>query len=374
MSVRVRDIIEVEILKNYRLLAGEGGLDNIVLAVNIFEYILNKTHDRTGELYLTSFYSIKELGENALFEHISILIDTNCPGLLMGDGMYDSISDDIKRLADKNNFPIISINESILYSDVLQSAYKRILKGKLVDRNSVILDRIMMLEDEYVIDKYIRKINNNFKDHYAILYIKSDLDKKYLNNLFNSENKINNTIIDYKNDTIMIITFDKHISDIKGNMLQILQIDDIEDNGYYIGISSCSDDYSRFKKNMIDAKYACIVSKIIRKKSVESVYNIGIYKLLISISENPEVVEFSRQIIGKVKEYDKKYNLDILETFLMYLKCSYDINETSEKLFLHKNTVRYRLKKIEIIINNSNNDCMEQLAMAVRILKLKNEL
>ena len=52
MCVRVRNILEIEILQNYKILAGEGGVDNIVLSINIFEYILNKAHDRAGELYL----------------------------------------------------------------------------------------------------------------------------------------------------------------------------------------------------------------------------------------------------------------------------------------------------------------------------------
>lgn len=370
MCVRVRNILEIDILQNYKILAGEGGLDNIVLSINIFEYILNKTHDRTGELYLTSFYGMKEHGDDPLFEHISILIDTNCPGLLLGNGVYDSVSDRIKKLADQNNFPIISIPENVIYSEVLQSAYNKILKKKPIQNNSVLLDRIMGLDDRVIINKYANKMNQHFKDYYAILYIQSESEPYHIYKALKRED----IMINYKNDTIIVLTFDKPVSDIKNYIIELYKIDVSKNNGYNIGLSNACNDYHDFKNNVRDAKYACIVSKIIKDNSVETVSNIGIYKLLIAVSENDEAVEYSREIINKVKDYDEQYNLDILKTFLMYVNCDYDINKTSESLFLHKNTIRYRLKKIEIIIDNSNNDCMEQLATAVRILKLKNEL
>jgi DNA-binding PucR family transcriptional regulator len=96
--------------------------------------------------------------------------------------------------------------------------------------------------------------------------------------------------------------------------------------------------------------------------------------MLIPICEDKNVVEYSRSIVNKVRDYDEKYNMEVLNTVLMYLKCDYDIIKTSQELFLHKNTIRYRLKKIESIIDNSNSDCMEQLSMAIRILKLINEI
>lgn len=376
MCIRVCDILEMRILKKNKLLAGKGGLNNIVTGVNIYEYILKKTHDRTGELYLTSFYHIKEGGEDALLEHIQVLIDTNCPGLLMGAGAYANINEEIKNLADKNNFPIISIGENVIYSDVLESAYKLILESNSVDNNSIILDRIMMLEDREIISKHVRQINTNFKDYYCALYFYCDKNKDMA--YFLLENELGyvdyNTLIKYEEGIVIIMSSNKEIINVEKVITKLL--DKLANNNinYHIGISNLYRDYEDFKKAITEARYAYITCDKITKKNIAKISQIGIYRMLIPICENAAVVEYSRSVVNKVKEYDAKYNMDILNTVLMYIKCDYDIIKTSEKLFLHKNTIRYRLKKIEAIIDNSNNDCMEQLYTAIRILRLKDEL
>ncbi len=376
MCIRVSDILDMRILKKNKLLAGKGGLNNIVTGVNIYEYILKKTHDRTGELYLTSFYNIKEGGEDALLEHIKVLIDTNCPGLLMGAGAYASINDEIKALADKNNFPIISIGENVIYSDVLESAYKLILDSTSIDNNSILLDRIMMLEDKNIIFKYARQLNENFGDYYFGLYFccEKNKDKAYL--LLNNELGYvkQNTLIKYEKGIVIIISGEREAINEEKIMKRILDRFQNNNINYHMGVSNIYNDYKELKKAITEAKYAYIRCEKVSKKKAAKISQIGIYRMLIPICEDTVVVEYSKSVVDKVKEYDDKYNMEILDTVLMYLKCDYDIIKTSEKLFLHKNTIRYRLKKIESIIDNSNNDSMEQLTTAIRILRLINEI
>ncbi|WP_432403761.1 PucR family transcriptional regulator [Wukongibacter sp. M2B1] len=376
MCIRVCDILEMRILKKNRLLAGKGGLNNIVTGVNIYEYILKRTHDRTGELYLTSFYNIKEGGEDALLEHIQVLIDTNCPGLLMGAGAYADINEEIKNLADRNNFPIISIGEYVLYSDVLESTYKLILESNSVDNNSIILDRIMMLQDREIISKHVRQINTNFKDYYCALYFCCDKNKDMA--YFVLDNELGcveyNSLIKYEKGIVIIISSNKENSNIEKIIARALDNLSNKNINYHIGISNFYRDYKDFKKAITEARYAYITCDKISKKNISKISEIGIYQMLIPICENPAVLEYSRSVVNKVKEYDAMYNMDILNTVLMYIKCDNDIIKTSEKLFVHKNTIRYRLKKIETIIDNSNNDCMEQLSTSIRILRLIDEI
>ena len=374
--VRVKDILEMNILKKNNLLAGEGGLNNIVTGINIYEYILKKTHDRTGELYLTSFYNIREGGEEALFDHIRVLIDTNCPGLLMGAGTYADISDDIKTLADENNFPIISIGESVIYADVLESAYKLILDSNSVDKDAIFLDRIMTLEDRKIILKYVKQINSEFQDEFCVVYFSCDKSKDVIYSLFNNEigHIKENKVIRYNDSFVIIISSKKELGNLEGTLNKIVDKFPSSTINYHFGISDTYNDYRNFKMAVTEAKYAYITCEKITGKKMSNIFEIGIYRMLIPICEDKNVVKYSRSIVNKVREYDEKYNMEILNTVLMYLKCDYDIVKTSQKLFLHKNTIRYRLKKIESIINNSNSDCMEQLSMAIRILKLINEI
>ena len=374
--VRVRDILEMNILKKNKLLAGEGGLNNIVTGVNIYEYILKKSHDRTGELYLTSFYNIREGGEEALLDHIQVLIETNCPGLLMGAGTYADINDNIKTLADENNFPIISIGENVIYADVLESSYKLILDSTSVDKDAIVLDRIMTLEDRKIILKYVKQIDTGFKDNYCVIYFSCDKSKDVIYSLFNNElgHMKENKVIKYEKSFVIVISSKKELGNIEGTINRLIDKFPSSSIKYHFGISAIYSDYKDFKQAVTEAKYSYITCEKVTGNKMVNIFQIGIYRMLIPICKDENVVEYARSIVNKVKTYDEKYNMEILNTVLMYLKCNYDIIKTSEELFLHKNTIRYRLKKIESIIDNSNNDCMEQLSMSIRILKLINEI
>ncbi len=376
MCIRICDILELNILKKNRLLAGVGGLGNIVTGINIYEYMLKKTHDRTGELYLTSFYNIREGGEEALLEHIRVLIDTNCPGLLMGAGTYADVNEEIKKLADEYNFPIISIEENIIYSDVLESVYKLILESTAVDNKVILLDRIMALEEGDIISKYVSQINDRLETQYCILYFSCDKNKDMAYTLLNNElgHLDENTIIKNEAEMVIIVSSKKELGILDSIMTKIAdKLSEINTDSY-VGISNIYEDYREFKKAVIESKYAHMTCSKITQKRSASIFQIGIYRMLIPICKNKDVVEYARSVVNKVRAYDESYNMEILETILMYIKCDYDILETSKRLFLHKNTIRYRLKKIESIIDNTNGDCMEQLSIAIRILKLINEI
>ena len=48
-----------------------------------------------------------------------------------------------------------------------------------------------------------------------------------------------------------------------------------------------------------------------------------------------------------LKKYDKKNKTNYLETLREYLNCALNTTEAVDRLFIHRNTLYYRLKKIE---------------------------
>ena len=59
--------------------------------------------------------------------------------------------------------------------------------------------------------------------------------------------------------------------------------------------------------------------------------------------------------------YDKKYNTNLIQTLEVYLNKNCNLNQTAETLFIHRNTIKYRLQRIEEITNTSLNDAFTRL-------------
>lgn len=70
-------------------------------------------------------------------------------------------------------------------------------------------------------------------------------------------------------------------------------------------------------------------------------------KLLLSVGD-PEILrDYYNHTVGPLVEYDKVNNGDLTETLRNYLMFSGSIKETSERMYVHRNTVSYKLGKIQ---------------------------
>lgn len=78
---------------------------------------------------------------------------------------------------------------------------------------------------------------------------------------------------------------------------------------------------------------------------------IGIYRLLFSVAEQKESIDFCNKYIEPLKVYDMKNHADLLKTLDAIIECGWNVKEASQKLFVHYNTAKYRFQKICEILN-----------------------
>ena len=63
-----------------------------------------------------------------------------------------------------------------------------------------------------------------------------------------------------------------------------------------------------------------------------------------------------------------KEELDLVKTIETYLNCQCEISETSRRLYVHRNTVKYRIEKMEKMLNCSFRDPSDSLRFRVALL------
>ena len=63
-----------------------------------------------------------------------------------------------------------------------------------------------------------------------------------------------------------------------------------------------------------------------------------------------------------------KEELDLVKTIEIYLNCQCEISETSRRLYVHRNTVKYRIEKMEELLNCSFRDPTDSLRFRVALL------
>lgn len=78
---------------------------------------------------------------------------------------------------------------------------------------------------------------------------------------------------------------------------------------------------------------------------------------------------FSHPALLILKEYDRKNHTDLLNTLEVYLTCERNYVRTAERLFIHRNSLLYRLKRIEELtdIDLEDPDVRLYLILSLRI-------
>jgi len=75
------------------------------------------------------------------------------------------------------------------------------------------------------------------------------------------------------------------------------------------------------------------------------------YVRLLSYIHNDLLDDFSNQYIGELEKHDSVYETDFIHTLSTFCSQNGDIVKTADILFVHQNTLRQRLRKIESILN-----------------------
>lgn len=103
--------------------------------------------------------------------------------------------------------------------------------------------------------------------------------------------------------------------------------------------------------------------------------NLGTYLLLYRLLGTEEAAEFQRNYLRALLEYDgRNHNQGALvKTLKMYFECNGNVKETAERLFLHYNTVTYRLERIktELGIPLDDAETRLQLQLAIKLHEIK---
>ncbi|MFC5703130.1 PucR family transcriptional regulator [Cohnella faecalis] len=97
-----------------------------------------------------------------------------------------------------------------------------------------------------------------------------------------------------------------------------------------------------------DAKRTTDIRRVCQLKEETVRYGeLGIYMLLYRLQGTEELEEFKRLYLHPLLELDRKQQGALLNTLRTYFECNCNAKETAEQMFLHYNTINYRLDRIK---------------------------
>lgn len=376
MSIRVSDIINMESLKDLKLIAGQDGFNRIVNKVGILDYeFINNIEGQfgKGDFVISSFLFAKD--DISLFvDAVKNLINDGVTCLAIKNVYYKVIPSEIVEYANEKSFPIFLFDNSIFYEDLITDITDMIRAADQYQIMESKIDSILYNTGNISAKETALEINRHFRDKFIVVYCKEKKikDKSVISLVkrYNLTKNIKDSVFKYKNGIIAIITeneIDKNnIRSLTYNLLSDLHIN-TED--FYVGTSNYYEDLSEIGYGIKESLYAIRVGKIL-SNNLTFYKDIGVYKIILPFINEYWIKDFYDNLIPPLQIYDKKNSTDFLKTAITYIENEGNIKDTSETLFQHENTIRYRINKIkEILKMEENNSFYEELSMAVKIHK-----
>ena len=142
-----------------------------------------------------------------------------------------------------------------------------------------------------------------------------------------------------------------------------------------IGISNPCKGAPSFQAGFEEAGHALLGSVIHGTPGVMTYEELGPYKYLLRMSLDSSVRDSQRDLIAKIAEYDRQRQTSLLRTLEEFLRRRGNISATAEALYVHPNTLRQRLRRIQEI---SGLDLRKEdwllIEIAVKMVKLQEAL
>lgn len=152
-------------------------------------------------------------------------------------------------------------------------------------------------------------------------------------------------------------------------MKQVSKIDEqpfSDKKSYRIGISHVYKNFADTQIGYEETKKVLVLnaSKIVQTHFYEE---LGIYRLLLR-SESPQYLEsFALEYLTPLLNYDAETESNLLETLKVYLECQGSKKETSERLYIVRQTLYHRLGRIEQLLGHDFMQPSNRLALEVAI-------
>lgn len=108
-----------------------------------------------------------------------------------------------------------------------------------------------------------------------------------------------------------------------------------------------------------------------RSKKVISASAMGIYKFMFNSGNQAEVLQYCNEKLKKLEEYDHANGAFLCDTLIAFYMNRFNAIKTAEELYIHRNSLQYRLNKIKELLEMELNDYVEYLDLVNCILVKK---
>ncbi|MCR5272349.1 MAG: PucR family transcriptional regulator ligand-binding domain-containing protein [Lachnospiraceae bacterium] len=365
-----------------KLIAGNNGWANSISWLMMVEDLTIISNFSGKELAVTTglgFTSEKKL------EKLVIELDQHhAAGLILNTGYYmTEVPKKIIDLCNTMDLPLLTVPWNVVITDMIKDFSVRIfLQGTTDEKiSAALIDAIENYEDR---EHYANELLQTFDvdgDFQAVLMTTGNLDAMdtverkrigYRLQIY-MENISHNAHFFYYDGYFVLIanavnekTLDNIVDGFEKRLIRRMP-----DTPVAIGIGSCVKDISNLHLSYRRAEAA--VKRALRKKTGRLKFDeLGVDRLFLAVTDKTLLYEMGEKMLKPILDYDKEHDSNYEETLYNYLRFDGSVLAVGKEMYIHRNTITYRMNKIKELLGCNLENAEERLPyeIACRILRM----
>ncbi len=395
--ISYQDIVKLHSLAKSKLVAGETGLARMVRWVHFIDLPDVIPWVQGGELLIITGIGLEgDLGRLAPL--VAGIINKDLAGLIVNVGPYiDKVPDDVIAIANRAGFPVFELPWEVKLVEVTQEICSCIVMKHLVERSiSDFLEQLLLKP----VDDADALIHRAVAFHYdlslpqqvAIVSLRGLAEYQQKQGITAEQSmialkmhmeRIVRDVLTRRGKTclsmawmdtiVLLMPIAKPVAGSRQNMIILADIVEqlavrFPDLFPAVGLGKGVEELCDVRQSYLQANKALRLAEFKRNSRPIYVYEqLGIYKLLFDIPRE-KLRSYYQDVIGPLNEYDEKYKSDLVASLFVYFEENGNVVQTAKRLFVHRNTLDYRLKKIEDITGKKLSDSYDCLTLQLGVV------
>jgi sugar diacid utilization regulator len=378
MPIFCGEIIKVKCVKELTLIGGKGGLFRILRWTNISRFDEAVMWGQKGELIFIVDDIIEKKQEDIL-NFMKIINEKEIAGLVICDTSFkvQKDLDYLISLSNTHNMPLFKVPSIDFIEKLIRKICNFIIIKHIDLKNKQNILEDILFSDDILNDNIEKRLKyygydlkkdlctiviadiDNFEEFILTNQLKNESEILKIKDVF--ETIIEEKLLDFKTNVVYMFRSDSIVMLVPYGNDDINKafLDDIRNNvenrikGLTVSVGR-GNPYSKikdFKKSFIEAEQALKIYKILNSTNITCNYSdVGVFSIISKVSDKNELESFYKVNLEKLVEFDRINKTDLLSTLGTFFCKNCNIVKTAESLYLHRNTLRSRFKKIEEIL------------------------
>lgn len=365
MSVTVRQLLENK--KKYfhlKLLAGQKGLDYVCSWVHLMEDCRIAEFFWGNEMVVTSGYMQQD--EERFIQTLQTLIDKHCTAVVVNTGLYiHTLSQKVIDFCEENNLPLLTMPWEMSMTEFVRECCTQITRSvvneeKLAEAVMHLVrfpDESSDMEDE---------LQEYFDVDQGLVFFSVDIRHKEKEKKLEQRNQLRIYTAMREYSFPYLIFRQEHHLCVLVNVNQETAIREVAEKIYHtvhvrfpqseihIGIGEAVISFNRLNFAFESAQ-AARRQALLRQEKITHFSDIGFLKLFYTVSDESVLLNYYQEVMHPLLEYEKKTRKEgiYVETLFRYLLSDCSLQRVAKSMYIHENTIYYRMNRIREILNNS---------------------